>query len=41
VRKIFFPGQPLAPRDVPMDEPLTPAPAAATAATPTAASGEG
>jgi multidrug efflux system membrane fusion protein len=28
VRKIFFPGQPLAPRDVPMDAPLTPPPAA-------------
>ena len=37
VRKIFFPGQPVAPRDVPMDAPATPAPAApeaATAATP-------
>lgn len=31
VRKIFFPGQPLAPRDVPMDAPATPPPAAATA----------
>jgi membrane fusion protein, multidrug efflux system len=40
VRKIFFPGQPLAPREVPMDAPLTPAPAApaeaATAAAPAA-----
>jgi multidrug efflux system membrane fusion protein len=36
VRKIFFPGQPLAPRDVPMDAPLTP-PAAADAAAPAAA----
>ncbi len=37
VRKIFFPGQPVAPRDVPMDAPATPAPqapAAATAAAP-------
>jgi multidrug efflux system membrane fusion protein len=33
VRKIFFPGQPVAPRDVPMDAPLTPAPAAPQAAT--------
>jgi multidrug efflux system membrane fusion protein len=32
VRKIFFPGQPLAPREVPMDAPLTPPPAAATPA---------
>jgi multidrug efflux system membrane fusion protein len=30
VRKIFFPGQPLAPREVPMDAPMTPPPAAAT-----------
>jgi membrane fusion protein, multidrug efflux system len=40
VRKIFFPGQPLAPREVPMDAPLTPPPAApaeaATAAAPAA-----
>lgn len=40
VRKIFFPGQPLAPREVPMNAPLTPAaappaeaPAAAAAST--------
>ncbi len=32
VRKIFFPGQPLKPRDVPMDDPLLAAPAAAPAA---------
>jgi multidrug efflux system membrane fusion protein len=32
VRKIFFPGQPLAPREVPMDAPLTPPPAAAQGA---------
>lgn len=31
VRKIFFPGQPLAPREVPMEAPLTPPPAAAQA----------
>lgn len=36
VRKIFFPGQPLAPREVPMDAPLTPAPT--TDATPAPAS---
>jgi len=28
VRKIFFPGQPVKPREVPMDAPATPAPAA-------------
>jgi multidrug efflux system membrane fusion protein len=40
MRKIFFPGQPLAPRDVPMTEPQTPAPApAAPAAAPEAAKG--
>ena len=33
VRKIFFPGQPVAPRDVPMDAPGTPPPAAPEAAT--------
>lgn len=32
VRKIFFPGQPLKPRDVPMDDPNQPAPAAPAAA---------
>jgi multidrug efflux system membrane fusion protein len=32
VRKIFFPGQPVAPRDVPMDQPDAPAPGAAPAA---------
>ena len=40
VRKIFFPGQPVAPRDVPMDAPATPAPQApaeATAAAPSEA----
>ena len=36
VRKIFFTGQPLAPREVPMDAPLTPAPT--TEATPAPAS---
>ena len=33
VRKIFFPGQPVAPREVPMDQPDAPAPAPAGAAT--------
>jgi len=32
VRKIFFPGQPVNPRDVPMDRPDQPAPEAAPAA---------
>lgn len=32
VRKIFFPGQPVAPREVPMDQPDAPAPGAAPAA---------
>jgi hypothetical protein len=29
MRKIFFPGQPVKPRDVPMDDPDQPAPAPA------------
>ena len=44
VRKIFFPGQPLAPREVPMEAPMTPAPAPAadaTAAAAAPANGEG
>ena len=44
VRKIFFPGQPLAPREVPMDAPMTPAPAAdaaQAATTPAPANAEG
>jgi multidrug efflux system membrane fusion protein len=41
VRKIFFPGQALAPRDVPMDAPLTPPPAAAAATAAAAAPSEG
>jgi multidrug efflux system membrane fusion protein len=44
VRKIFFPGQSLAPREVPMDAPGTPPPAtdaAATAAAGAAPSNEG
>ncbi len=32
VRKIFFPGQPVTPREVPMDQPDQPAPGAAAAA---------
>lgn len=36
VRKIFFPGQPLKPRDVPMSDPNQPAPAAPAAAAPQA-----
>ena len=32
VRKIFFPGQPVTPRAVPMDQPDQPAPGAAAAA---------
>lgn len=42
VRKIFFPGQPVAPREVPMDAPGTPAPdAAAPVATADAPKQEG
>ena len=36
MRKIFFPGQPVKPRDVPMDQPDLPAPPPAAAATPAA-----
>lgn len=36
MRKIFFPGQPVKPRDVPMDQPDQPAPVPAAAPAPTA-----
>jgi multidrug efflux system membrane fusion protein len=41
VRKIFFPGQPLAPREVPMDAPTTPAPQPDAQAQQAAAPGNG
>jgi multidrug efflux system membrane fusion protein len=41
VRKIFFPGQPVAPREVPMDAPATPAPAATAGAAAEAPKAEG
>ena len=35
-RKVFFPGQPVNPRDVPMDQPGLPPPASAEVPTPAA-----